>query len=113
MRSMVLPVALAITSFLAAIGITPFVRAMAIRLGAVDHPHERKMHFHPIPRLGGVSVALSLCLSLCLMFFLDEGTGAGTRQNVYSWLTILAGALIVFAVGVWDDLRPLPASVKL
>lgn len=110
---MVLAAALTFAAFLFALAMTPVVRIFAMRIGAVDHPHERKLHLHPMPRLGGVAVALSVGLSICLMVALGEGTEANTSQHFGSWMAILAGALIIFAVGVWDDLRPLPVSIKL
>jgi len=42
---------------------TPLVRALAFRLGALDLPAERRLHVHPVPRLGGLAVARPLFLA--------------------------------------------------
>ena len=36
---------------------TPVVRSLAVRMGAVDVPKDgRRMHDHPIPRMGGLAL---------------------------------------------------------
>ncbi|MEA4934451.1 MAG: undecaprenyl/decaprenyl-phosphate alpha-N-acetylglucosaminyl 1-phosphate transferase, partial [Lawsonibacter sp.] len=36
---------------------TPVVRSLAFRVGAVDVPKDnRRMHNHPIPRMGGLAI---------------------------------------------------------
>jgi len=50
---------LAVISFLLALLITPVVRDTFRRLGLVDRPNDRKLHRHPIPRVGGVAILLA------------------------------------------------------
>jgi len=40
--------------------LTLLVRSASKRLGALDLPDERKVHKHPIPRLGGCAAAFAL-----------------------------------------------------
>ena len=43
---------------------TPIVKALAQRMGAVDVPKDnRRMHDHPIPRMGGLAIFLGFLLS--------------------------------------------------
>ena len=50
-----------IVSFLA----TPLVRRLAFKIGAVDVPRDsRRMHDHPIPRLGGLAIFLGFLVSV-------------------------------------------------
>ena len=40
---------------------TPVVRSLAFKIGAVDVPRDsRRMHDHPIPRMGGLAILLGL-----------------------------------------------------
>src|SRR2546422_11603736 len=90
--------------------LTPFVRLLALRIGAVDRPGERKIHTRPIPRLGGVSVVLAASLTAVLAVAM-EGVGDGfIRVDLAAWTPLLLGGAIIFLAGVWDDIRPLSAA---
>ena len=50
----------AIVAFIA----TPVVRSLAFKIGAVDVPKDnRRMHNHPIPRMGGLAIFFGFILS--------------------------------------------------
>ncbi|TKS58702.1 MAG: undecaprenyl-phosphate alpha-N-acetylglucosaminyl 1-phosphate transferase [Nitrospira sp.] len=99
-------------SFCVSLALTPLARALALRLGAVDLPSERKIHSEPIPRLGGVGVFLALVAGLLVADSLG-GTGEWfIPLDVGALMPILSGSVIVFVAGVWDDIRPLSAGVK-
>jgi len=54
-------------------GITPIVKRMAYKVGAVDVPKEaRRMHSVPIPRLGGLAIAIAFLLTVLLFAKVDE-----------------------------------------
>ena len=54
---------------------TPAVGRMARRIGAMDRPGEsRRVHDHPIPRLGGLAILLGLLAGVVLFAPLDRGT---------------------------------------
>ncbi|TMN21951.1 undecaprenyl/decaprenyl-phosphate alpha-N-acetylglucosaminyl 1-phosphate transferase [Lentibacillus cibarius] len=81
--------------------ITPLVKKLAIRIGAVDQPNDRKVHQKIMPRLGGLAIFFSFLLGFLL--FLPETMNA--------W-PVLAGAIIITGVGVLDDLYELSAKAK-
>ena len=93
-------------------GLTPLIRSGARWIGAIDQPGERKIHAVPIPRLGGVSIVISGALTLFLVWGLDQITGGGVRVDLGVWKPVCFGGAIVFLLGVWDDLRPLPPGIK-
>jgi UDP-N-acetylmuramyl pentapeptide phosphotransferase/UDP-N-acetylglucosamine-1-phosphate transferase len=66
---------------------------------ALDHPNERSLHAQPVPRTGGIAVLAGACVS----FFVD-----GNQV----WLPLVL-ALGLAALSFADDLRPLPAAVRL
>ena len=43
-------------SLLAALIITPYVRAQGVHFGIIDLPGKRKVHQEEIPRLGGIAI---------------------------------------------------------
>ena len=67
-REDILPVILAlgvalIISFIA----TPLVKKLAYKVGAVDVPKDnRRMHDHPIPRMGGLAIFIGCVISILL-----------------------------------------------
>lgn len=89
-------------SFLIAFCSTPLVSKMAYTVGAIDVPKDnRRMHDHPIPRLGGLAIALGFLLSTFLFESLDR-----QMQG------ILLGSIVILVLGVLDDCLTLPAMPK-
>lgn len=82
--------------------LTPFVRRLAWRIGAIDEPRERGLHQFPTPRLGGLAVIAGV-LAAGLIWLPHDQQSRG----------ILLGALAIVAVGAIDDLVELPAFAKL
>ncbi len=87
--------------------LTKYVRDFAKRRGLVAPPNaERHVHNGPIPRLGGVAIFGAFVLALAFIWLVGLTTprlAAGLMSA--SFLTILGPALLIFALGVYDDLR--------
>lgn len=82
--------------------ITPAVKRLAIKIGAVDAPDERKVHKGLMPRMGGLAVYLAFAVAvLAIMPFSLPLVG------------LLMGGLLIVLLGVIDDVKTLPAKVKL
>jgi len=110
MRSAVLAFVL---SLLSAAFLTPKVRDLALKMGAIDHAFSsRKVHGRPIPRLGGLAIAAAFYAPLMGMIFFQSGVGTlfMAQQNLAVGL-ILGGTAIVL-LGVYDDLRGAGAGRK-
>jgi len=81
---------------------TPFVKMLAYKIGAVDVPKDdRRVHDHPIPRLGGLAIFYGFLISI-LCFGLVDNELKG----------ILIGALVIVALGIVDDVKQLSAKIK-
>jgi UDP-GlcNAc:undecaprenyl-phosphate GlcNAc-1-phosphate transferase len=91
----------------------PMLARLGVRADLMDQPGGRKIHSAAIPRLGGVGVALSLILTLGAALVMDTHGIATPRPNPQALLPVFAGAALVFAVGLWDDVSPVPALKKL
>lgn len=88
--------------FLAAAGVTPLVRKLALRIGATDIPNARKVHKHIMPRLGGLAIYLAFMLG---MLFL--------RPDSSYTLPLLIGSVIIIITGILDDLYSLSPKIKI
>jgi UDP-GlcNAc:undecaprenyl-phosphate GlcNAc-1-phosphate transferase len=91
------------------------VRALAIRLGAMDAPNlARKTQSEPVPYLGGVAIALGITIITFAAVYVGgnkNGENAGQLKDLA--LTVLLPALILGAMGLIDDLRSLSPWPRL
>lgn len=102
-----------VLSCVAALLLTPHVRAQAIRLQVVDHPGGRRMHQKTTPRAGGVAIYLAFLPVFLLAIAVHDLRGSAAVQLNTSILALGLGASIVFALGLVDDVRGLSPKVKL
>lgn len=98
-------------AFATSAAITPLVERTAVRVDILDRPGGRKLHTSAVPRVGGVGVALGLAVALGACVVLDARAGIGT-QGLEGLLPTISGALLIFAVGLWDDIDPLSPALK-
>jgi len=93
--------------------VTPVVRSLSHRLDLLDQPEGRKVHTVPIPRLGGIAMAIAfgVAIGLATLYSGDLGAIGGLRPNRAP--AILAGVSLLLIVGVIDDTRGMRALVKL
>jgi UDP-GlcNAc:undecaprenyl-phosphate GlcNAc-1-phosphate transferase len=86
-------------AFVVAVLVTPVASAIGARAGVVDRPGELKIHDRPVPVTGGFAVAAA-ALAAATLF--------GEMRPA------VAGAvLLVLCIGAVDDVRPLPAWVRV
>ena len=95
----------------ASAALTYVVRAFARRAGLVDPCGERKVHVHPVPRIGGVAIVLSFAVTMtAIMALFGQHVLA---ENGRGLATVIGGALAVHLVGLVDDVRPIRPRWKL
>jgi len=100
-----------------ALALTPIVMKGAGWLRLFDSPDGgRRLHDHPVPRLGGVAVYLVAAAVASLLFirvaplFLPDGAPGDEQIRILAG--VFLGSAILFLVGLVDDLRGLSAGVK-
>ncbi len=100
------------STFLALV-VTPLIIYVARRVNAFDVPNIRAVHTKPVPRIGGVAIYLSALSLIVSVLFLDNRIGAAFRAVRWELSSLLCMATFIFLIGLLDDLRDLPAHVKL
>ncbi|MGE7094341.1 glycosyltransferase family 4 protein [Lysinibacillus sp. NPDC048646] len=101
-----------IAAFVASILLTPLVKRLAFRIGAVDAPNYRKVHARIMPRLGGLAIFLAFLIGVAILYpFLINNLPWNTSE--YSLVAIIIGACIIVATGVVDDMREISAKAKM
>jgi UDP-GlcNAc:undecaprenyl-phosphate GlcNAc-1-phosphate transferase len=91
--------------------LVPAVTRLAVALRAMDHPGVRKLQASAVPRLGGIAIVGGLSIAAGSAA-LGHWTTWGTRIASKELLALVAGTLLVFAVGVLDDLRSVGSGFK-
>jgi UDP-GlcNAc:undecaprenyl-phosphate GlcNAc-1-phosphate transferase len=93
--------------FLIALSITalsiPWIRRLAIRVGFVDLPAQRKVHHTPIPLMGGVAIFAGAVVAVLLF----------SNQLADSVVGVFLAMSLVAFTGLLDDRYHLPAWAKL
>jgi UDP-GlcNAc:undecaprenyl-phosphate GlcNAc-1-phosphate transferase len=91
------------------------VRALAIRLGAMDAPNlARKTQVEPVPYLGGIAIALGITITTLAAVYVGGNTSSENNDQIKDLaLTVLLPALILGAMGLFDDLRSLSPWPRL
>ncbi|MGH7858824.1 MAG: hypothetical protein ACREQY_15970 [Candidatus Binatia bacterium] len=93
--------------------LTPMVRWLACRIGAIDLPHARRVHVEAIPRLGGLAIYGALAVTFSIAFAIDWFTFDPLAGYATDLPALIVGATLVMLLGVIDDFRPLGPAVKL
>lgn len=109
-------VALLLIFFVAAtfaLALTPLVASAGLRIGVVDHPGWRRVHTVVMPRVGGAAIALALTATLGLVMLRAPLRGLGAAVDFSTLTPVLAGAVLVFLVGLLDDIFRLAVWQKL
>lgn len=74
--------------------VIPLAWRLAPRIGMLDQPDPRKVHTVPVPRVGGWGIAAGCVVPLLLLGYTESLP-----------LAFVAGVLVLFAFGAWDDAR--------
>ena len=81
--------------------IIPYIKQIAVKIGAIDVPRKRHIHKKPIPKLGGLAIFLGFLLG-----YMVFGTHSVTMN------AILIGSFLILIIGVIDDITELSAKVQ-
>jgi UDP-GlcNAc:undecaprenyl-phosphate/decaprenyl-phosphate GlcNAc-1-phosphate transferase len=97
-------------AFGAVVLLTPLTRWLSFAVGAIDQPGPRRVHTRPTGRLGGLAILGGIAAAM--------GVGAAMPAFAPVFETsepqaVLVAALVIAAVGLADDVRGLPAPIKL
>ncbi len=92
-----------ICAMLTAYTVTPPVRLLAYRLGAIDVPTDaRRMHRKPMPRIGGLAIYIAFVLSTMVF----------CQHSPHLYAIWIGGGMLV-TLGILDDIFRLSALLKL
>lgn len=92
-----------IVSVMISLIMTPIVRKLAIKIGAVDIPKDdRRVHKTAMPLMGGLAIYISVMA--CIILFMDLNK---------SIISIMIGSTLILISGIIDDLKEISPRAKL
>lgn len=92
-------------------GATFLVRRLALRVDAVVQPDERRVHAVPTPTLGGLAMLAGMLVALLVAWRLP--VFGSMFESSTEPLGVLISAVLVFALGMVDDLREVSAPARM
>ncbi|MGQ9908448.1 MAG: glycosyltransferase family 4 protein [Candidatus Flexifilum sp.] len=93
-----------VVGFATALGLTPLSRAIALRLGVVDRPAQRKIHKDNKPLMGGLAIFTAFALALLLFT---------PAEYLREFGAMVLGAALLALVGLIDDRYNLGIRIRL
>lgn len=91
----------------------PVIMRYCKRHRLYDLPNERKVHQHAIPRLGGISFLPSMLISFLLCVTVLDSVVHHREVTMSLWsVMFFISLLIIYVVGILDDLIGLPPMTK-
>ena len=92
------------SAFISSLILVRIVRSVSTRRGLVAKPREDRWHKVPTPSLGGVGIFLAFIISLASTFLWDS-------ELDWPRLGLLVGSLIVFCLGLYDDIKKITLEI--
>lgn len=100
-----------IIAFVCCLILTPFVISMCKKKGLVDVPKDsRRVHSKPMPRCGGIAIFVSSMLALFVYYLITKDVPSIAFNMQF--VGYLIGAILIFAMGIIDDIFTLRAKYK-
>lgn len=101
-----------IVSFLFVLVTTPFLIKIGIKHGFVDKVDQRKIHQGVVPRIGGIGIAIGTLFPLFLLYFYNNFVSQTLFGSIENVVVIIFGGLSISILGLFDDIKGLPAKFK-
>ena len=91
----------------------PALLSFCKRKNLYDMPNQRKVHKCLIPRLGGIAFMPSMLIAFFIVMLIMGSHSVDSKITISTWtLGLLVSLLLIYGVGIVDDLVGLDAKVK-
>ena len=91
-----------VVAFAVAFATTPLAKLLAVKIGAIDVPKDkRRVHKKPTPLIGGLAIFAGFLVTTLCFYKADK-----------EFIGMMAGAIIMVVLGIFDDKYGLPAKFK-
>lgn len=107
LNSTLVLILLSVAGFSISCGLCPLIIRICLKKGWFDPVNARKVHTGNIPRLGGIAIFSSFIPVIAAYIAIVR------PFDVEKFLLLGIGGIVIYGIGVWDDLKDLPAKLKL
>ena len=109
--AVVFVVALAVT-----LATVPVSKRIAVAIGAVDYPSNRRVNTEPIPRCGGIALYCGFMAGLLVLYIGTHLWGWNVHNTYFlqpfNYPLLFVGVTAMFALGLLDDVKQIAAGPK-
>ena len=98
-------------AFVVTVVLTPLVRRLAVRVGAVVKPDERRVHTRATATLGGAAMLAGFLAAMAVAW--QSGRFDAVFEGSTEPLGVVIAAVVIFLVGLIDDFRDVSAPAKI
>ena len=102
-----------LTGLLTTYLLTPLVKMLAFRFGVIDTPSARRAHQRPTARGGGVALFIGVQMACLVAVGFPWPNKLAGDFDFKWWQHFDMAALILFVVGIIDDVRGMKPLIKL
>ncbi|MCI5871772.1 glycosyltransferase family 4 protein [Streptococcus sp.] len=100
-----------IAAFMMSLILTPIVRFLSFRVGAVDNPNARRINKVPMPSAGGLAIFFSFLIATLILMPLVL---KNWEQSYFHYiLPVVLGGVIIVITGFIDDIYELKPKLKM
>jgi UDP-GlcNAc:undecaprenyl-phosphate/decaprenyl-phosphate GlcNAc-1-phosphate transferase len=92
---------------------SPMAIRLAVHFGILDKPDKRKVHAKAIPRMGGIAVFSGIIISFLVLSFFSQTVRDLILPHFRQFTFLIAGATLMFLLGLVDDVRGVSPRTKL
>ncbi len=101
-----------LTALLVTISLVPAAKSFAFLFNAIDKPSARKVHTGPMPRCGGVALFGGFLTAVIIGLVAAFAFGR-MHINYSGVLAVIAGSMMIFLIGLFDDIKGISPTKKL
>ena len=94
-----------IGTFLIALVLTPLVRLLSFKIGAVDYPNARRINTKPMPSAGGLSIVIAFSIATLVFIPMLTSNAAPIKSYLSYTLPVVGAGWIIALTGLIDDER--------
>jgi UDP-GlcNAc:undecaprenyl-phosphate/decaprenyl-phosphate GlcNAc-1-phosphate transferase len=93
-------------AFFSCVVVTHLLLQSRVSQLALDQPNRRSLHVLPVPRIGGLSITLSVAAGVASQLYVTQIPASTLERTIPVYLLLLATSLV-------DDIRPFSAKLRL
>lgn len=102
-----------LATFFMSVFLTPLIRLLSFKIGAVDYPNARRINKKPMPSAGGLAIIISFIISVLVLMPMIVPIELEGKSYFNYMLPVVAAIVVLAITGLIDDVKELSAGLKM